>query len=303
MNNPQVASRFLDLRALAAVQHLRFSTRHRIEGSYSGRHVSRQRGGSGEFVDYRQYTQGDDLRHLDWRVMARTGRTYLKLYQDETNLVCTALIDASGSMTFGAGDRNEDMSKLEYAQFFVTALAHVITRGGDRIGVASVSDQLHDYVAPGSTPQHAQLIYQTVEQIQTRPTTNLAGSIERLFQQSAGRGVLMVFSDFLVDRMDEVFSALRVFRHRGWEIVIMHLLHPGEERLPTGTAFRFVGLEGEAGVTCSPTEIARRYQDNLQKHLTAVRTSALSARCDYHLVSTAIPYMHTLSKFLVERSS
>src|SRR5437868_13342330 len=94
-------SRYLNLRALSALQHMRFATRHRIEGSYSGRHRSRQQGGAAEFVDYREYAPGEDLRRLDWKVLARTGRTYLRLFQDETNLLCTLAIDASGSMRFG----------------------------------------------------------------------------------------------------------------------------------------------------------------------------------------------------------
>src|SRR5689334_675195 len=99
------ASEFLDLRALATLEQMRFATRHRIEGSYSGKHRSRQQGGAGEFVDFREYTPGEDLRRLDWKVLARTGRTYLRLYQDETNLLCTLAIDGSGSMRFGESSR------------------------------------------------------------------------------------------------------------------------------------------------------------------------------------------------------
>ena len=97
-------SRFLDLHALAALAHMRFTTKHRIEGAYTGRHASRQLGGAGEFVDYREYSQGEDLRRLDWKVLARTGKAYVRLFQDETNLLCTLAIDASGSMNFGAAE-------------------------------------------------------------------------------------------------------------------------------------------------------------------------------------------------------
>ena len=99
--SPAAARRFLDLRALAALSRLRFAPRHRIEGSYSGKHQSRAQGGAGEFVDYREYAAGEDLRRLDWKVLARTGRAYLRLFQDETNLVCTLVVDASDSMRFG----------------------------------------------------------------------------------------------------------------------------------------------------------------------------------------------------------
>src|SRR5688572_33397677 len=119
-------SRFLNLRALSALEHMRFVTRHQIEGTYSGRHRSKQQGGAGEFVDYREYSPGEDLRRLDWKVFARTGKAYVRLFQDETNLLCTLAIDASGSMGFAgehpthAGAANGQAatgSKLEYAQY------------------------------------------------------------------------------------------------------------------------------------------------------------------------------------------
>ena len=146
-------SRFLDMRALASLQHLRFTTRRRIDGAYSGRHQSRQLGGAGEFVDFREYTPGDDLRRLDWKVLARTGRTYLRLFQDETNLMCTLLIDASGSMRFGGHTRGVDGpgSKLEYAQYLATALAHLICGGQDQVGLAVAADRLREFIPPGST--------------------------------------------------------------------------------------------------------------------------------------------------------
>src|SRR4051812_5823810 len=112
-------SRYLDLRALAALAHMRFVTRHQIEGAYSGRHRSKQQGGAAEFVDYREYSPGEDLRRLDWKVLARTDRPFVRLYQDETNLIATIVIDVSGSMRFGGSGRRGSTagSKLEYAQY------------------------------------------------------------------------------------------------------------------------------------------------------------------------------------------
>ena len=123
-------SRFLDLRALASLARLRFTTRQRIEGSYSGRHRARQPGGAAEFSDFREYAEGEDLRRLDWKVLARTGRAYTRLYQDETNLNCSIVLDASNSMRFGTP------SKLEYVQYFASALAHLISLQQDQVGLA-----------------------------------------------------------------------------------------------------------------------------------------------------------------------
>src|ERR1700722_14089971 len=137
-------NRFLDLPSLTALEHMRFKTRHRIEGNYSGRHKSRQQGGSAEFTDYREYAPGEDLRRLDWKVLARTGKSYVRLYEEETNLLCTLALDASGSMNFdgssSAGSRNQ--SKLTYVKYLATAMSHVISRSQDQVGLAVLTDRL-----------------------------------------------------------------------------------------------------------------------------------------------------------------
>ncbi len=296
-------SRFLDLRALASLQHLRFSTKRRIDGTYSGRHLSRQLGGAAEFVDFREYAPGDDLRRLDWKVLARTGRPYLRLYQDETNLSCTLLIDASGSMRFGGYEQRADGrgSKLEYAQYFATAMAHLVTSAQDQIGLAIAADKLQKFIGPGSTPEHLARVHEHIEKLKTWPATNLGESLRQLFERLSRRGVLLLLSDFLCDDLEDTFAAVRLFRSRHWEIIALHLIHPQEERLPGGTAFRFDGMENDGNVSCSPTEISRAYEELFETHCTVVRSMALASGCDYRRVSTATPYLQTLSGFLVER--
>ncbi len=308
MTESRQHSRFLELGALASLQHMRFSTRHRIEGSCSGRHVSRQLGGGGEFAYYREYTPGEDLRRLDWRVMSRTGRAYVKIYHDETNLVCIPAIDISGSMRFGdAGSLprsagRDGGSKLEYAQYFVTALSHLIGFGRDQVGLALVADELKLHLPPGSTNEHLTRVHTAIESIEPSGATELGRSLDQLFQRVGRRGVLLLVSDFLAEDLDAVFKRLRLFRHRGWEVVALHLVHPGEERLPEGTAFRFEGLESEGAVHCSPSEIRELYERNFAAHLAQVRQLSLSAGCDYRLASTAVSYLQTLNKFLVDRT-
>lgn len=299
----KATSKYLDLRALTSLQHLRFSTKRRIDGSYSGRHLSRQLGGSAEFVDFREYAPGDDLRRLDWKVLARTGRPYLRLYQDETNLSCTLLIDASGSMRFGGYERKQghDGSKLEYAQYFATAMAHLVSSGQDQIGLAIAADKLHKYVAPGSTPEHIARVFALIEKLRTWPATKLGDSLRQLFERLSRRGVLLILSDFLCDELEDTFAAIRLFRSRHWEVIALHLVHPQEERLPSGTAFRFEGMENDGAANCSPAEISREYEAKFEAHCVAVRSMALASGCDYRRVSTATPYLQTLSGFLVER--
>lgn len=297
------ASRFLDLPALTALEHMRFTTRHRIEGSYGGRHRSRQLGSAGEFVDYREYAPGEDLRRLDWKVLARTGKSYVKLYQDETNLLCTLAVDVSRSMLFGARSANDPAgSKLEFAQYLATALSHVISRGQDQVGLAVMSDQLLETVPPAGTRSHVARIQELIERLETAPSRTLAPSLRSLYDRTTARGVLLLFSDFLVDDLDAVFAAVRLFRHRQFEVIVLHLIHPAEERLPEGGAFRFEELEDGTTLDCSPAEIRADYEQRFEAHAAAVRSYALANGCDYRRVSTAVPYLQVLGGFLVERS-
>lgn len=296
-------SRYLDLRALASLEHMRFTTRHRIEGVYSGRHQSRLQGGAGEFVDFREYVEGEDLRRLDWKVLARTGRAYLRLYQDETNLLCTLAIDASGSMLFGSGGRSDARgSKLEYVQYLATAFSHVISRQQDQVGLALLTSKLAEMIPPGSTRGHIAQIQERIERIVTEPATRMADGLRELFERSPRRGVLMLMSDFLDQDLEAVFSSLRLFRHQFWEVILLHVIHPDEERLPQGLAYRFDGLENEGHIDCSSADIRAMYEQRFAAHAASIRTSALAAGCDYRRVSTAIPYLQTLAGFLVERS-
>jgi uncharacterized protein (DUF58 family) len=298
------ASPYVNLRALDALRRLRFTTRQRIEGAFSGCHRSRQRGGAGEFVDYREYVEGEDLRRLDWKVLARSGRAYVRLYLDETNLLATLAIDASSSMLYNA-KRGKDRtgSKLEYAQYLAASLPHLITSQQDQAGLALLAEDLEVYLPPASLSAHVAQIQEHIAGIQPQPQTDLARGLRTLFGQVHRRGVLLLMSDFLEADLNHVFSSIRLFRHQYWEVVILHLIHPQEERLPAGTAFRFEGLENDGCIDCSPADVAAEYEKKFAQHVAAVRMPALSCGCDYRRVSTATPYLEPLRTFLIERSA
>ncbi len=291
-------SKFLELGRLSALEHLRFAPRRRLEGSYSGRYTSRRLGGSGEFADFREYSGGEDLRRLDWKVLARSGKAFTRIYQDENNLSCTIVLDASGSMAFG-----EPLSKLDYSRYFASALAYLVGKQQDQVGLAVVSDRIDHFSAPGSIPSHVASILVEIERVSVRPATNLHDCLQTLFTRSIRRGVLIVMSDFLADAPEMAFKALSLFRQRGWEILVLHVVHPDEEQLPQGGAFRFVGLENDGTIDASPEEIRAEYQQRFEAHMAATRNLALATGCDYLRVSTAIPYLQTLGNFLVERGS
>lgn len=288
---------------MASLAHMRFATSHQIEGNYTGRHRSSQLGGSGEFADYREYSEGEDLRRLDWKVLGRTGRAYTRLYQDETNLVCTLAIDASGSMGFGDDTAGQSpMGKLEYVRWLATAISHIIGRQQDQVGLALLADGLQNHTGVGATSSHVRQIHRLIEQVKTTPTTKLAVGLRTLFDRSRRRGVLMLMSDFLCDDLEQVFASLRLFRHRRWEVINMHIVHPLEERLPEGVAWRFEGLENDGVANCSPADLADAYQQRFEAHAQTVRTLSLASGCEYRRVSTAVPYLQTMGQFLVTRT-
>jgi len=307
-------SPFLNLRALSTLRHLRFSTRRRVEGAYGGRHRSTLLGGAGEFSDYREYVDGEDLRRLDWKVLARSGRAYVRLFVDETNLLCTLALDASSSMLFkGTGKSKKGAakgtaqkatgSKLEYAQYLATAMSHIIHAQQDAVGLAILSQSLQDHLPPASTRTHVTSVQEKIATVQPTPISDLASGLEQLFARHHRRGILLVMSDFLVDDLEKTFATLRLFTHRQWEVVLIHLIHPEEEKLPQGAAYRFEGLENEGKIDCSPMEIAAAYEKRFEAHCAQVRTLALAVGCDYRRISTATPYLQTLSSFLVERTA
>lgn len=293
-------SKYLDLGAMAALRHRRFAPKGRIEGIYSGRHRSRLQGGASEFVDYREYSAGEDLRRLDWKVLARTGRPYIRLYQDETDLSCTLVLDASNSMTFAGRDRRAEQSKLTYVQYLSTAISQLIHDQRDRVGLAVVGRDAFDFHAPAGTGTHVTRVQEAIERIAPTKHTDLATPLRTLFGRLNRRGVLMVMSDFLVDDTDALFASLRLFKHNKWEVIVMHIVHPEEERLPDGLAFRFEGMEDDGLADCSPVEVRKAYEQAFEQHAARLRGGAAAAGCEYVRISTSTPYMHTLGKFLIE---
>ncbi|MFO0914519.1 MAG: DUF58 domain-containing protein [Pirellulales bacterium] len=304
MTSEQQTSPFFEPQLLAGLERMRFTTRRAVEGAYAGRHIARRIGGAGEFVDYREYSPGDDLRRVDWRVMARTGRTYLKLFQDETDLRCTMVLDVSGSMAQGArSPKDTTGSKLAWAQYLTTALSHLIILERDAVGLATVREKLIDYTEPSSSFQQRPILHQQIATLRPVGSSDLARGLDDLLLRVRRRGVLFLVSDFLVDSMDRLVSSLRKYRELGWELICIHVVHPDEEQLPTGVAFRFQGLEADGELNCQVTELRAAYQQRFARHLAATRAALLGLGCDYYLAHTQLGYLQLLKTFLVLRSA
>ena len=286
--------RYLDPQVLQKIGSLSVAARQAVEGLRVGMHRSPLRGFSTEFAHHRQYVQGDETRHLDWRVYGRTERYYVKLYQAETNFDAHLLLDASSSMHYGSGK----VTKLEYAKYMAASLAYLITEQHDSAGLAVFDSELRSYLPPSSTTGFIGRIEDALEKAQPVPRTNVAGILHEFARRIPRRGLVMLFSD-LFDNVEGFIKGLSHLRYRKHNITVFHTLDPYELEFPfTGTC-RFVGLENDGEIITQPARIRELYLKEVGKFTSDIRRACERIGVDYVLVNTARPQDEVLSEYLL----
>lgn len=270
-----------DIRRLASYE---FAPKALVEGYLSGRHRSATRGTSTEFRDYRQYAPGDDPKLVDWKVFARTDRHYLRTFVHETNLDCHVFLDSSASMGFG---RNP--TKLEYASFFAAALCHLVTRHTDRVSLQLFDERIRQFVPPGGTRRHLQNLMHLLEANQPGSKTSLAASLRRAFPLLRNKGSLVVISDFF-DNVGDIFAALSLYLHRGFQVYLFHVLTPEELDLPDKGLLSFLDLEDGQRLIAHTSDLRRHYRQAMEEHIRSLRELAVRRRVGYSLARTDTHY-------------
>ncbi len=278
-----------DVRKLASFE---FAPRALVEGYLAGRHRSRSRGSSIEFHDYRQYTPGDDLKLVDWRVFARTDRHYLRTFEQETNMECHIFLDSSASMGF---ERQSELSKLDYASFFAAALSYLVISNGDRVSLQIFDREIRDFFPPGSTREHLHLLLNALERNEPGSETSLAAALEKSFPLLKRRGTLVVLSDFFDDPA-AIFTALNPYLHLGFRIHLFHILTPAELELEERALTTFVDLEDGRRLIAHPASLKQRYQTAIDQHVTGLRNLANRRGVDYQLTSTETHYFQLFDR-------
>ncbi len=289
-------SRYLSPEILQKIGSLDLIAREVVEGLRVGMHKSPLRGFSTEFIHHRQYAPGDNLRHLDWRVYARTQRYYVKLFEAETNFDANLLVDASTSMQYGSGP----VTKLEYVKFMAASLAYLIVRQHDSVGLGVFDSELRRYVQPLGSPSVVHDIARDLEQIRPEPRTNIAGILHEFAQRLRRRGFVMLFSD-LFDHLDEFVKGLDHLRFCGHNITVFHVLDPFELTFPFKGTYRFKGLEDASEILTEPNRIRVAYLEELGKLIRQVRGACERSHVDYVLVDTSRPVDEVLSAYLISR--
>ncbi len=291
-------AKYLDPETLNKIGPLDVVARQVVEGIRIGVHRSPVRGISTEFSAYRQYVPGDEVRHIDWKLYARSNRYFVKLFDAETNFVANLLLDASSSMTYGSGK----ITKLEYAKYMAASLAYLIVDQRDSAGVGVFDGELRQYVEPKSSMSVLANISEQMEKADPQPRTDIAALLHEFAARMTRRGVVMIFSD-LLDNTEDFIQGINHLRFRGHNVVVFHILDPYELEFPLQGMWKFIGLENDGEMITQPSRVRARYLKELQHFIDTVKSACNRSQADYVLVNTAQPIEQVLSSYLLQRSS
>lgn len=286
----------LSVQEVRSLANLALGSRFTVEGNLQGAHRSPLRGFSVEFADYRPYVSGDDLRHLDWKVMARNERLYIRQYEEECNLRLYLLVDASASMGYGRGD----MTKLRYASRLAASLAYVTVHQQDSVGLTVFDRRTRTQLPARSGPAHLRELANTLAAQVPSDETDVADTLHYLAGTVHRRGLVVVLSDLLVDAA-RIHRALAHFRHRKHDVIVYHILDPAELELPFHSVSQFEDLETGERVVTSPREVRAAYARAVERFLEDSRKLCASLDVDYVLTRTDEPLTRLVHRHLNRR--
>jgi len=290
--------KYFDPQVLARLEGLPLRARLIVEGYISGVHRSPYHGFSIEFAEHREYAPGDDLRYLDWKVFGRTDKFYLKQFEEETNLVCSLVLDTSESMCYRSAAA--PMSKLDYARCAAAALAYLVLKQQDSVGLATFDHQLRASVRPGSNPSHWEQLIRVMEEAVPARKTSVGPIFHELAERLRRRGIVVVLSD-MFDDVEGMVAGLKHFRHRRHEVILFHVLDPAELEFPFEQATRFRGLEGWPDVVVEPRALRRAYLDQFARYRRRLQEGCRAAQIDYVEMRTDRSLELALTSYLASR--
>jgi len=292
-------SRYLDPRVLNRVDKLELVSKQVVEGFMAGAHRSPYHGFSVEFAQHREYTMGDDPRHLDWKIYAKSGRWFIKQYEVETNFVAHILHDSSESMLYGSP--RAPVNKLEYANFLSAALAYLIVRQTDSVGMGIFNEGLVSFIEHKQSFAHIHRICHELETVKPLKKTDTGAIMHEFADRIRRRGIVILVSD-LLDKPENIMDGLSHLRFGRHEILLFHIMDPYELEFPFDGLIKFEGLEGYEDILCQPRMLRKSYLEILQKHIQAVKVGCDRNNVDYVLINTAQPLEIALTSFLQSRA-
>ncbi|HYL36366.1 MAG TPA: DUF58 domain-containing protein [Bryobacteraceae bacterium] len=293
---PPAPTRFIDPAMLAGISHLDLVAKTVVDGFVAGLHKSPDFGFSQEFAEYRAYTPGDDLRHVDWNVFARTERAYLKRYRGETNSQLTLMLDTSASM----GYSSHRITKLDYARYLSVSLAYLANQQRDAAGVIIFDDDVRNYIRPSTRQGQFMRVAHAIEKAQLGTHTNFAKPFIHFQEFLRRRGIVVVISDFY-EQPDTVINTVAPLRFRGNDLILFHVLDPQEIRPQLKEPVLLVDMETQDALEVSPEYAREEYSPKIDAHVEALKKKAAAANIDYFLLPTDRPLDEAMLEYFLVR--
>ncbi|MGD9855887.1 MAG: DUF58 domain-containing protein [Planctomycetaceae bacterium] len=287
---------FIDPAVLMQIRSLELRAKAVVEGFFAGLHRSPYHGFSVEFSEYRQYVPGDDPRYLDWRLLARSDRYYVKRFEDETNLRTHLLLDTSKSMSFGS----LPYTKADYAKTLAATLGYFLNTQRDAVGLVRFDERIDEFIPARYRTGHLRRIMLALEKPAEGKATSLARPLDQVAEQVRKRGMLVLLSDMLAP-LDDLETKLSYFRARGHEVVLFQILDPAELTLDFDEPTLFYDVESGREVYVDPSLARERYIARLTQHLDAVQASCDKLGVDAFRLTTDLPLETALGDFLRSR--
>ena len=287
-----------DPTALAKFGQLAVVAKLVVEGYLIGQHKSPFKGASIEFVEHRQYYPGDEIRHIDWRAFGKTGKYYIKEYEDETNLRAYLLVDSSASMAYAG----KTLSKWAYARQVAAALGYLLLSQRDAVGMMTFDTEVRDRTEPATAAHNFQRIAGMLETRQPGGETSLANVLAGLVPTLKRRSLVFVISD-LFDKIEPLLAAIKQLRHSRHEVVLLQVIAPEEEEFPFQRPTKFRNLERLAHrVLVDPHRLRKHYLENYRRFMAELTSGCGALGVDHFKLLTTDPYDRALGKYLDSRS-
>ena len=290
-------SSFLKPAELNKLGRLALNSRYVVEGSLAGRHRSPNKGSSTEFAEHRNYNPGDDPKHLDWKVLGRTDRYFVRRYEDETNLRVYLVIDRSASMAYASENQ---VSKYDYACHLAAAIGYVVVKAKDSVGMYVYADKIDTSVGARNSFSHLNNALATLKKFKASSTTTTAKTLHRVADSIRRRALVVLFSD-LFDEQGDVVRAIAHFRKLHHDVIVFHILDPMEVDFTFKKGAEFIDMETRETIVVDPRTIADDYRKVFGEFLEGYRKPCAEMNVDYRMVKTDEPVDVFVRAYLEER--
>ena len=289
---------FFDPRVLTELRGLELRARRIMEGLVAGLHKSPFQGFSVEFAEHREYSPGDDIRHIDWRVFARTDRHYVRTYEQETNFDCHIAVDCSESMQFRSDEQS--LSKFEYAQLVAVAMGWLVLRQRDSAGLCLFDREVTGVVPTSNAAAHVHRMIETFDGVRTNEPSAIGSSLHSLSRRLPRRAVVIVVSDFFEEH-ESLTGGLKHLRHGGHDVSLLQIIDPAEQDFPYDSPTLFRGMESLADHSVDPRSLAKAYREEFEQFEKQLRFTCQKHGIDHTLARTEEPIDKALTRCLRAR--